>query len=292
MNRTAIILTVLAIVTLVGGYLWYTNSEVDHVDMAPPSNITDSVDTKTVNGEVPIVQTQSTEDKSEMEFWKLDIEYPSIVLATAPDDAQQANDVILGFVNRMKDGFLEDARDASKGKTEQIGTGSDLTVRYTMSFVSPTLLSIRFESSAYIMGVAHPDSESHVLNYDLSSHALLSTADLFISGNDYLGYLSSYTRSDLKQEFKELSDTDFTDFVVPGTEPKGENFREVAVTTGGLVVIFNPSQVAPYARGTVNVNIPLAEARQKLVSLITNALDQSLSATSTPVTKPEIILSD
>jgi hypothetical protein len=47
--------------------------------------------------------------------------------------------------------------------------------------------------------------------------------------------------------------------MLPGTAPTHENFQEIGITKAGLTVLFNPYQVAPYARGVPEVKIPLAD---------------------------------
>jgi hypothetical protein len=199
-------------------------------------------------------------------------------LATSPSSATQASDVIKGFVNREVDEFLKNMREMNEG-TEGVPEEfeSDFTLRYKPELLSPSMIALRFEMSSYVRGAAHPMSNTKILLYDLSLHELLDTSDLFTPGLDYLGYLSQISRSKLRALLPDTSQQEFDLEVIPGTEAKSENFHVVVPSPDGLHIIFNPYQVAPYARGTVEITIPLTEIGDQLSTSTKAAIHSSAS---------------
>ena len=98
-------------------------------------------------------------------------------------------------------------------------------------------------------------------NYDLATGRRLALADLFAPGAPYLERLSELSRQLLlaQPDFDQLQD-----FVLPGTEPKVENFAGWTLTDQDLVITFSEYQVAPYAMGMPHVSIPFASLRTLL----------------------------
>jgi len=115
------------------------------------------------------------------------------------------------------------------------------------------LLSILFEDFAYLGG-AHPGTFYVAINYDTTTGKILSLADLFKPGTDYLGLISSLSIADL-QTREGLSSEDFA---TGGAAPLAENYRVWAVTPQGLLIVFPEYQVGPYAAGAQTVLIPYA----------------------------------
>ena len=71
---------------------------------------------------------------------------------------------------------------------------------------------------------------------------------------------------------RNISPEEWNTQVIPGTEPTTENFKEVAITKEGLLVIFNPYQIAPYAEGTQDILIDKNLLTGKLVVELQNTL--------------------
>lgn len=113
------------------------------------------------------------------------------------------------------------------------------------------LLSILFEDFAYLGG-AHPGTYYVALNYDTTAAKVLTLADLFEPGADYLGLVSSLCIAELQTR----SDMMFPDFATSGAAALQENYQVWAVTPQGLLVVFQEYQVAPYAAGAQSVLLP------------------------------------
>lgn len=103
-------------------------------------------------------------------------------------------------------------------------------------------------------GGAHPNSFYSTYAFDLDQDKLLTIFDCFMPGTPSttaLGALSMLTRADLMSR----ADMDKL-FIDDGTAPTADNFKEFALTPDGLLILFPPYQVAPYADGPQEVMIP------------------------------------
>jgi hypothetical protein len=208
--------------------------------------------------EVPVVIPVNDLLTDQQQRFTMNIQYPNVALAQHPLFAKEANDVIAAFVANIKSDFQKSVTEIpSKNKPEDFT--SDLTMRFTPLLLSPTIISIRFDTSEYVAGAAHPSNHVRILNYDFAKHLLLSPTDLFASSTQALPFLSTYSRSVLRTLFADMTENDMTLQMLPGTAPTHENFQEIGITKAGLTVLFNPYQVAPYARGVPEVRIPLAD---------------------------------
>ena len=214
--------------------------------------------------EVPMIESTKESLSDPTLKFTIDAHEPKVLLARSPLYAKEANDVIHRFVDTITSEFKNNVSEAAKqshniNEPDSRDYTSDLTMRFTPLLLSPTMFSIRFDVSEYYAGAAHPNNYARVLNYHFEKHQLLSTTDLFASSTQALPFLSDYTRAALQKTFSDIRSEEFAALVFPGTTPKSENFREVGITKNGLTVIFNPYQVAPYARGTPEVKIPLSD---------------------------------
>ncbi len=129
-------------------------------------------------------------------------------------------------------------------------SSSFMETNYQVTNGTHGLLSILFTVSDYSAGAAHPNSYSLVINFDLIRGKNIELKDLFLTGANYLQTLSAYCASDLTKrdrlEFQE------------GVLPKVENFQNWNITNQGLLINFDPYQVAAYAMGPSQVTIPYA----------------------------------
>lgn len=247
------------IVLLSGGVYFWLNSETRGTKGGTPALLSSAEGNLPNNFvEVPVLTNKNTKTSNPSGRYTIDINYPEVALSGHPELAKEANDVIIAFTKDTTTKFTENIKDMlSPSLSDEFS--SDLTMRWTPLLVSPSIISIRFDYSEYVAGAAHPDNRTRMLNYDFEKHLLLSPISLFASSTQALPFLSTFSRNALRTQFGDSSESTLTDFVIPGTEPTHENFQEVGITKTGLLVVFNPYQVAPYARGTVEVPISLIE---------------------------------
>ena len=161
-------------------------------------------------------------------------------------------------VQRVVDEFVAGTDDFAPLPDSQ---PSALDGTYRVTRLDDRLASFQVTVSRYFSGAAHPGAVLLASTYDLVTGRRLALADLFTVGAPYLDRLSELSRQLLlaQPDFDQLQD-----FVLPGTEPKAENFAGWTVTDQDLVITFSEYQVAPYAMGMPHVSIPFASLRTLL----------------------------
>lgn len=245
----------------VGGFFALIHAR--KTDLTPPlhnlsNQETINPSTGDVLVEVPVITPLDEIFTSPERHLTINIQYPKISLLQHPTLAKEANSVITAFVANIKNEFQKNVDEIPLSDTPSDFT-SDLTMRFTPLLLSPTIISIRFDASEYIALAAHPNNHVRILNYDVAKHLLLAPTDLFASSTQALPFLSTYSRAALRTLLGNMTEEELTIQMIPGTTPSHENFKEVGITKTGLVVLFDPYQVAPYARGVLEVKIPLSD---------------------------------
>lgn len=112
------------------------------------------------------------------------------------------------------------------------------------------VIGLIFEIVSYFGG-AHPGSHHRGFNYDLTAARVLSLGDLFKPGSDYLQEIAEYSIAELSKN-REILFEDFEQYASPAPE----NYGVWSITPGGLLIVFEEYQVAPYAAGPQYVVVP------------------------------------
>lgn len=139
---------------------------------------------------------------------------------------------------------------------------NSLRVGYTVRLAADDLQSVIFTVARIEYGMAHHAYEFHVINYDAKAGRVLSLADLFRPGSDYLKAVSDASVARLRRLNREdgdayLGDPDY----VENASAKPENYDLWTLTPRGIAVTFEPYQVGPFAAGSPNVLVPYAELK-------------------------------
>jgi hypothetical protein len=163
---------------------------------------------------------------------------------------QQVYDLLNVDINNFRASVLQDAPNPS------FGMGSSYELQYALLSPAGDILSLKFDITMYFDGAAHPNSYSLTFNYDLAVGQQLNLYQIFLPGSDYLGPIAAYCKTQLAS--REIA------YFEGGAEPVLENYRNWNLTTDGLLISFDPYQVAPYAAGPQTVLIPYSE----LITLI------------------------
>ena len=221
--------------------------------------------------EVPVLRSKQLKENDTINRFTVNITYPEVSLSGHPELATQANGIFKSFVDDQVAKYKRDMIEDEKLPIPK-DLSSDLTMGFTPLLISPTILSLRFDSSEYIAGAAHPDNKTQIVNYDMATKARIGTGDLFLSSTTTLQFLSQFSRAALKSQLTDITPEEYAKQVIPGTEPSVDNFENVGITEDGLVVIFNPYRVAPYARGTIIVHIPFNTKGGELDPMVVRAI--------------------
>jgi Protein of unknown function (DUF3298) len=127
---------------------------------------------------------------------------------------------------------------------------NSLYLEYYPTNTEHGLVSIHFTISTYVMGAAHPFSYSSTLNYALEEERILQPEELFLPGSDYLDVLSA-------QSIQIISTDGYLDWP-EGAAPEPDNYRNWNITLDGILISFDPYQIAPYAVGPQQALVPYA----------------------------------
>lgn len=205
-------------------------------------------------GEVEIAAKQIKESNKKL-MYEIAAQYPQITGSSNPN-VEKFNQAARALVTKTVADFRKDMK-PQEGEDEprpEGSMGSDLNVGYEVALAQDDLISIEFNVGSYYQGAAHPNSYSHVLNYDLKNGKQLKLSDLFKPGAKYLQAIATYCIADLKKQGKEkdLADAD----IEKGAAASANNYQSWTITRRGIGIDFDSYQVAPYAAGPQSVLVP------------------------------------
>jgi hypothetical protein len=185
--------------------------------------------------------------------YAISIEYPAVYGLASSALEQKVNREIEGDLDGLATAFKEDINQDAMLKSAASSSQAALTITYAIPYQDDHLMSVQFDSMIYSSDAAHPNSFTATLVYNLDTGTVVGLDDLFKQGSNYLSFLSTYTA---KAVALQLGDAGTKEVIAAGTAPKAENFKSYMVTPRGLVIIFDPYQVAAYAAGPQKVTIP------------------------------------
>ena len=175
--------------------------------------------------------------------------YPQAVSAS---DAriQKLNQAIRVLITGQVNDFKKDFQSLQE---RTWSSGSTFEAEYSVLHSANEIVSVGFIIETYFEGAAHGNYNSLAFNYDLNSGQLLKLADLFKTNSNYLKLISDYSVKALTKEFGTNADTEW---IQRGAGASEENYKNWNITSKGLIVGFDPYQVASYAEGPHEVVIP------------------------------------
>lgn len=273
-NKYLLLFIVIFVVALLGALVWmkFLNNSSTVFSQSVATNESSS-GAKLLSDlvEVPMLSDRVINTEDAQKSRHIEVHYPFILLAQHSDLAKDANTVIAAFASDTISAFEKDVAEIDSPSIP-LGFESDLSVRYTALLLSPTIISIRFDESVYIAGSAHPNNQTRILNYDMEKHILMQTEDLFASSSAALPFLSTYTREKLNTILGEEQKDLLLEQSLSGSAPSTENFSAVGISKEGLLVVLNPCQVAPCARGTIQITIPENDLSGEILPRISEAM--------------------
>lgn len=141
-----------------------------------------------------------------------------------------------------------------EGDAEQ-GPSYELWGSYNVSRPSEAAISLTFEIWTYTGG-SHGNQDIITLNYSLITGQRLGLVDLFEDPEAALQLMSAWSYRELSHR---LGGGRLEQMLKDGTAPTVENFSSLTLTPEGLLINFQPYQVAPWAAGAQKVEMPLDE---------------------------------
>ncbi|MBI9043397.1 MAG: DUF3298 domain-containing protein [Anaerolineaceae bacterium] len=191
--------------------------------------------------EPPVISSIVFNEEQEEPPYKVEIIYPE---SNDLSELSRFNHDMQEFVFVLKDQFVTNV-------TEPIeGTSSYLAVDYEVFYNQDGLISLQNISSIYISGAAHPYIISQSFNYDIQLDRFLELEDLFEPDSNYLGIMATICVEELLQR-----DIGFRGDE-SGVAPDPFNYMNWTLQPEGILIRFDPAQVAAYAAGPQDVLIP------------------------------------
>jgi len=222
-------------------------------------------------GEMPTVMVKSVREEDAMLRYSVTASYPQLQGALPAAVLAKVNKAIEEMILPSIAGLKQDAADAAAWAASSpsdaaelpADQGSFLGAEYEIPYLTGEVASIRIRFQTYSAGAAHGMSSTRVLNVKLADGSTIDTEGLFKDAKQGLEWLSQYCAADLKRQYgadyKALKS-----FVDSGTAPLADNFRNVSLEPGGLVVSFDPYQVGPYAAGPREVHVSTRDVQSML----------------------------
>ncbi|HEX4044640.1 MAG TPA: RsiV family protein [Gammaproteobacteria bacterium] len=208
--------------------------------------ITDSIDL------VPTVNFQYAKPKIVIKST-----YPRLVGEETDDHIDEFNTLVQAILKEEIASFKDRVIQAQmvQQKAALAKLKNELVIDFATSILNTTkspIISVRFSIQGYITPQAHPYHYHRVLNYDLASGLPIELAELFKPDANYLAVLADYSRKILDKKLEDKQ------FILAGTAPTSENYKNWNLKPSGLLITFDEYQVAPYVYGTQTVLIPYA----------------------------------
>ncbi len=244
-------LTLLALVVVLGGLMWYVSG-------ASGGGASGSVSTTTVSS-IPVTGPYVEHGQ----YYDIAANYPT----TTPmrgNAGQAALERIRSFIQNQIAQFKAQGNFANltpqdiKMMGYASGKKESLDIAYLISTSpagTPRTVSYIFTIYEDTLG-AHGNTFFRTFTFDLKTGQELSIGDLFAPGQPYLATLSSLTRTNLTQNLGPNTNPQMLD---SGTAPDEKNFQNFFLDNGTLAILFAPYDVAPYAAGPQTVRIPFSD---------------------------------
>jgi len=212
--------------------------------------------------------TKNFNEKNKIKRFDINIEYPELS-GVNPAIAAKFN---LLAKNQAMSGVAE-FRKAMMSQTKEdlkylpAEMNNYMEVSYSIEWATNDIISIEFTNSEFTGG-AHPNYALSSLNFDMKTGAEIKLANLFEPKTNYLKTISDFSIAELKSQMGEMTDEEW---ISNGAGAKAENYTTWNLTRKGLMITFDPYQVAAYAAGSQTVIIPY----EKLNGLKPNFMPQN-----------------
>ena len=209
-------------------------------------------------GEVDLVSKQIKESNKKL-MYEIDARYPQLT-GSPNSNFEKFNQVVRGSVTKRVAEFKKEMAPEDGEESRPEGSmGSDLNVSYEVALAQDDLISVEFSVGSYYQGVAHPNTFTEVVNYDLKNGKQLKLADLFKPGAKYLQAIANYCIADLKKQGKEKGLLD--EEIEKGASANAKNYQNWTITKKGIGINFDAYQVGPYAAGPQFVLVPYSSLK-------------------------------
>lgn len=176
--------------------------------------------------------------------YKMNIDYPT-------DKYCKLTEKIINIINEYKFDFINSLKDYKIQKDIIY----ELNISYE-KFVYKNYISYVYKVEEYTGG-AHPNHYIFTVIYDKKLDKIISIVDLINENRDFLNLLSVLSREELLNNYDiNIDNSDLKEMFYSGTNPSISNFKNIAFTNGGILIVFERYAIAPYYMGEFRIIIP------------------------------------
>ncbi len=138
----------------------------------------------------------------------------------------------------------------------------ELNITYATGTIDAKTASILFLVDEY-SGGAHGNKSFIPFNYDIANNKPITLADVFLNVPDYLQKISDFVYADVLKQLtnQETGMQPDIEWVKAGTAPQTDNFSAFTINNNSITFYIPPYQVAPYALGDFQVEMPIPPER-------------------------------
>ncbi|MDR1659138.1 MAG: DUF3298 and DUF4163 domain-containing protein [Desulfovibrio sp.] len=179
------------------------------------------------------------------------LNYPALDCAGIDADIQRW---VMGIVGAFEENLAAALPGGDEDQTKEEPQSVALHGSYTVTRPSPAAVSLTFELWTYTGG-AHGNLDIITLNYSLLTGQRLELVDLFNDPDEALRLMSAWSFQVLSRRLP-FSRAWTLQMLKDGTIPDAQNFSSLTLTAEGIVIQFQPYQVAPWAAGAQAVEMP------------------------------------
>lgn len=228
-----------------------------------PGVIPPDSDVVAINGDLKVIP-HSRHEEDQFLHYSIDVTYPQII-GNLSKQAQQFNELITKIVDSEVEKFKTNVnKDLShiQSLPEEVQHNT-FKVDYDIDVIHPNnqaLISVRLSIEGMQAGRAHPFHTHEVLNFDLNTGRAIALKDLFKNRTNFLKAIAEYSHTKLNETLKDQDKWMLSE----GTKPNNKNYKNWNLEEDALLITFDEYQVAPYAYGPQEIEIPYSELKNLL----------------------------
>ena len=193
----------------------------------------------------------SIKEENKTKNYTISVEYMKMEGFKDKSTQEDFNKCVYDMVKLSVDDFKKEMI----GWVSTVDAPSDFEIGNTIFLQNDKIISLRFDGYQYYSGAAHPTTFFFSVNYNLVDNEQITFPSLF-SGN-YLSKISGFCIKDLIRQKNEYApDNNDVTWINEGAGPNDDNFEVFNVTDTVLHITFPVYQVASYAEGPKEVDIP------------------------------------
>jgi len=192
--------------------------------------------------------------KTTAKWYIINVSYPEYSLG-----GQSLNEFNSAISTRINS-YAQNFKDMADGWELPDGAKSWLEGKYITYTANKRFITAK-HSLYSDFGGASPQHEIITSTFDTQENKIITLSGLFKENSAYLERLSELSKKALFEKYPDLSFAFNTPTYQKGFAPNEKNFSNWALTDTGLVIFFPEYQVAPYAAGTLDIEIPYADIK-------------------------------